>query len=147
MTIDTLAYTKPLEAAGVDRRAAEAQAEALIKHILPGLVTKADLEQAIGRLEHRLTVRFFGMMLGIVGVMDGVLFALLRFVPLIGAGGRQSPYPIIAILPPQTANADVGRPYRRGHINPVVRGRKPWPMTAPFQQGPWLTGPGSRRPS
>ena len=80
MTIDTLAYTKALEAAGVDRRAAEAQAEALIKYVLPELVTKADLEQALERLEHRLTVRFFGMMLGIVGVMDGVLFALLRFV-------------------------------------------------------------------
>ena len=80
MTIDTLAYTKALESAGVDRRAAEAQAEALIKYVLPDLVTKADLEQALERLEHRLTVRFFGMMLGIVGVMDGILFALLRFV-------------------------------------------------------------------
>jgi hypothetical protein len=80
MTIDTLAYAKALEAAGVDRKAAEAQAEAPIKHVLPELVTKADLEQVIERLEHRLTVRFFGMMLGIVGMMDGVLFALLRFV-------------------------------------------------------------------
>jgi hypothetical protein len=80
MTIDTLAYTKALEAAGVDRKAAEAQAEALIKYVLPDLVTKADLEQALERLEHRLTVRFFGMMLGVVGVMNGILFALLRFV-------------------------------------------------------------------
>jgi hypothetical protein len=75
MTIDTLAYTKALEAAGVEREAAEA----LIGHVLPDLVTKADLEHSIERLEHRLTVRFFGMMLGIVGVMDGILFALLRF--------------------------------------------------------------------
>jgi hypothetical protein len=79
MTIDTLAYTKALEAAGVEREAAEAHAEALIGHVLPDLVTKADLEHSIERLEHRLTVRFFGMMLGIVGVMDGILFALLRF--------------------------------------------------------------------
>ncbi|MBV8888800.1 MAG: hypothetical protein JO305_03945 [Alphaproteobacteria bacterium] len=79
MAIDTLAYTKALEAAGVERRAAEAQAEALIKHVLPDLVTKTDLDQAIERLEHRLTVRVFGMVLGIVGVMDGILFALLRF--------------------------------------------------------------------
>ena len=43
MAIDTLAYCKALEAAGVDRRAAEAQAEALINHVLPDLVTKADL--------------------------------------------------------------------------------------------------------
>jgi hypothetical protein len=80
MTIDTLAYTKALEAAGVDREVAEAQAEALIKYVLPELVTKADLEQAIDRFEHRLTVRFFGMTLGVVGMMNGVLFALLRVV-------------------------------------------------------------------
>jgi hypothetical protein len=87
MAIDTLAYCKALEAAGVDRRAAEAQAEALINHVLPDLVTKADLlatkvelEQAMERLEHRLTVRFFGLMLGVNGLMNGILFAFLRFV-------------------------------------------------------------------
>ncbi len=78
MTIDTLAYTKALEAAGVDRRAAEAQA--LVKHVLPDLVAKADLEQAIERLERGLTVRFFGILLGVNGLMNGILFALLRFV-------------------------------------------------------------------
>ena len=41
MTIDTLAYVKTLEAAGVERRAAEAQAEALTLHVLPELITKA----------------------------------------------------------------------------------------------------------
>jgi hypothetical protein len=87
MTIDTLAYTKALEAAGVDRQAAEAQAEALVNHVLPDLVTKADLaatkadlEQAMERIEHRLTVRVFGIVLGIGGVMDSILFALLRVV-------------------------------------------------------------------
>jgi hypothetical protein len=91
MTIDTLAYAKELEAAGVDRRAAEAHAEALTKHVLPDLVSKPDLEQALDRLENRLriaieetahqqTVRFFGMTLGIVGVMNAILFALLRVV-------------------------------------------------------------------
>jgi hypothetical protein len=91
MTIDTLAYVKTLEASGVDRKAAEAQAEALTKHVLPDLVTRADLDQAVERLEHgidrtveqsehRLTVRFFGMTLGIVGVMNAILFALLRVV-------------------------------------------------------------------
>ncbi len=87
MTIDTLAYAKALEAAGVERQAAEA----LTHHVLPDLVAKTDLEQAVERLEHRidqtveqsehrLTVRFFGMMLGIVGVMNAILFALLRVV-------------------------------------------------------------------
>lgn len=89
MTIDTLAYAKALEAAGVNRQAAEAHAEALTHHVLPDLATKADLDQAVERLEHRidhaveqsehrLTVRFFGMLLGVVGVMNAILFALLR---------------------------------------------------------------------
>lgn len=75
MTIDTLAY-KALEAAGVDRRAAEAQAEALATHVLPQLVTKADLDSAVERFEHRLTLR----LIGIVGAFDAALFALLLFV-------------------------------------------------------------------
>jgi hypothetical protein len=52
----------------------------LVTHVLPDLVTKADLDQALERLEHRLTVRFFGLMLGVNGLMNGILFALLRFV-------------------------------------------------------------------
>jgi len=75
MTIDTLAYSKALEAAGVDRNAAEAQAEARASYVLPQLVTKADLDVAIERLEHRLTVR----VISIVGIFDAALFALLRF--------------------------------------------------------------------
>jgi hypothetical protein len=91
MTIDTLAYAKELEAAGVQRQAAEAHAEALTHHVLPDLVTKADLaatksdlehaiKLAIVESEHRLTVRVFGMVLGVVGVLNAILFALLRVV-------------------------------------------------------------------
>ena len=53
------------------------------KSVLPDLVTKADLaatkvdlEQAMERIEHRLTLR----VIGIVGAFDAALFALLRFV-------------------------------------------------------------------
>jgi hypothetical protein len=76
LTIDTLAYTKALEASGLDRKAAEAQAEALASHVLPQLVTKTDLDIAVERLEHRLTLR----LIGIIGAFDAALFALLRFV-------------------------------------------------------------------
>jgi hypothetical protein len=90
MSIDALAYSKTLESAGLDRKAAEA----LTRHILPDLVTKADLDQAvrslesridklenqvdlaIKRVEHRITLR----LIGIVGAFDAALFALLRFV-------------------------------------------------------------------
>ena len=80
MTIDTLAYAKHLEAAGVEREAAEAHAQALTQHVLPDLATKVDLDQRLEQLKHDLTVRIFGLVLGIVGVMNGMLFALLRFV-------------------------------------------------------------------
>ncbi len=80
MAVDTLAYAKALEAAGVEREAAEAHAEALVHPVLPDLATKADLDQAVERLEHRLTVAIFGMMVGVVGLMDAILFALLRLV-------------------------------------------------------------------
>jgi hypothetical protein len=81
MAIDTLAYVKALEAAGVDRAAAEAQVEAISRHVLQDLVTKADLEQATNKLAHDLTVRLVGFMLAITGLMNAILFALLRIVP------------------------------------------------------------------
>lgn len=87
MAIDTLAYAKARESAGEDRRIAEAHAEALTHHILPDVVTKTDLDQAVDRLKmaieqtaHQQTVRFFGMLLGVVGLMDAILFALIRLV-------------------------------------------------------------------
>jgi hypothetical protein len=39
-----------------------------------------NLEQAFGRFERRLTIRLFWMMLGVMGLMHGILFALLRLV-------------------------------------------------------------------
>ncbi len=83
MALDTLAYTKALEASGLDRNAAKAHAEALAKHVLPQLVTKQDLEIAIERLEHRLTMR----MIAIAAALDGILFALTRLVPGPGSHG------------------------------------------------------------
>jgi hypothetical protein len=91
MTIDRLAYTKALEAGGLDRRAAEAPVEALAKHVFRALATKADLdalemrlrmtiERAAEQSVHQLTVRLFGLMLGVVGLMNGILFAPLRLV-------------------------------------------------------------------
>ena len=52
MSIDTLPYVRALEAAGVDRRVAEAQAEALA-HILAELPTKADLATLATKSEIR----------------------------------------------------------------------------------------------
>ena len=92
MAVDTLAYAKALETAGVDRAAAEAQATALAQHVLPDLVTGTDvanlatkvdiaeLKTGMAELKYDLSWRFFGMTLGIVGLMNAILFALLRVV-------------------------------------------------------------------
>jgi hypothetical protein len=88
MTIDTLAYAKALEAAGLDRRDAEAQVAALATHVLPDLISKDDLNQAVQELKltiertvHQQSWRLFGMVFAIVSLLDAILFALLRVVP------------------------------------------------------------------
>src|SRR5258708_39691040 len=58
MAIDTLAYVKSLEAAGVDRRAAEAHAEALTQHIFPELATKDDIKAEFAALRAELNAEF-----------------------------------------------------------------------------------------
>jgi hypothetical protein len=58
MTIDTLEYVKKLEAAGVDRKAAEAHGEALREAISKELATKDDVDAAGNRLELQFEQRF-----------------------------------------------------------------------------------------
>lgn len=64
MTIDTLAYTKVLEKAGVDRSVAEAHVEAMVQQIFPQIFTKLDGE----RLEHSLTLKLFGGLIGVAAL-------------------------------------------------------------------------------
>ena len=68
-TIDTLSYVKRLEAAGVERKTAEAHAEAINAHIVPELATKADIEALLWK--HSL-----GTLLGVLTI-GGLL---LRFI-------------------------------------------------------------------
>ena len=51
MTIDTLDYVKKLEAAGIDRKVAEARAEALRATVVQDQATKHDLQTEVQRLE------------------------------------------------------------------------------------------------
>jgi hypothetical protein len=50
MKIDTLEYVKKLEAAGVDRKQAEAHAQALRSVVVPDLTTKQDLRDLANEL-------------------------------------------------------------------------------------------------
>ena len=77
---DTLRIARDLEAAGIERRHAEAHAEALrivadsaraeaaTKADLAGFATKADLETAIASLETRILKYGFGMVLATVSL-------------------------------------------------------------------------------
>jgi hypothetical protein len=71
MTIDTLAFAKHLESAGIDRKFAEAHAEAMNQHVFPQLVTKADLDHAVIELSNRmseLTVRIVFVVIAAAGL-------------------------------------------------------------------------------
>jgi hypothetical protein len=57
MTIDTLEYVKKLEAAGVDRKVAEAHASVLRDLVEVEVATKRDVDQAAQGLEARLGTR------------------------------------------------------------------------------------------
>ena len=89
MAFDTLGYAKHLEQAGVERRQAEAHAEAMNQYLRPELATKADLAALEQRIAQRFTTqvqRFERLIpqtqwqtLGIMAALLGILFALLRF--------------------------------------------------------------------
>jgi hypothetical protein len=55
MPIDTLEYVKRLEAAGVDRRQAEAHAAAIRDTLAPQMATEASLQAVADRLDNRIS--------------------------------------------------------------------------------------------
>ena len=72
---DTLGYAKHLESSGVDRKQAEAHAEAARQFIMTELVTKTDLQQALDHQALQLTVRLGGLIAAGIAVL-GVLLRL-----------------------------------------------------------------------
>lgn len=78
MTIDTLAYTKHLEHAGIERAQAEALAEAMHLFVMPPLATKADL----ATLKHELTSVIHTTELRSLGVIAGMLGLVLAVIKL-----------------------------------------------------------------
>jgi len=81
-TFDTLTAARELEAAGVERRQAEAHAAALrnaVDSTRSDLATKADL----AALEIRLVKWAIGLALGVAGLTAAVVLAGVR--PMLGA--------------------------------------------------------------
>ena len=71
-TFDTLTTARELEAAGVERRQAEAHAEALRRAVSADrdeFATKADLDAKLAALEARLTWRLVGIAAAIVAAV------------------------------------------------------------------------------
>jgi hypothetical protein len=100
VAFDTLAYVKRLETAGIDRREAEAHAEAINETLRPDIATRTDLDALrrdlradVGAVRAEMVAMEQRLLNGIrtelaqrelrmVGVMVallGVLFALIRF--------------------------------------------------------------------
>ena len=77
MAIDTLGYVKRLEAAGFDRRQAEALAEVLRDEVAPQLATKQDLDQLYHRIETLLWKHSVGVLIGVLAI-GGVLIRFVR---------------------------------------------------------------------
>jgi hypothetical protein len=81
MGIDTLGYMKRLEAAGFERKQAEALAEGLRDEVTTNLATKQDLEIAVARLEHKIEALLWkhslGVLLGVLAI-GGVLIRFVR---------------------------------------------------------------------
>jgi hypothetical protein len=83
VTIDTLAYAKHLEQAGVERRQAEALAEALNRFVFPDLATNQKLASEIAALEHRLMAALHTIeirSLGIIAAMLGLAVTIIKWV-------------------------------------------------------------------
>ena len=79
-TFDTLAATRDLEAAGMERRQAEAVAEVTAQAAVTGhgeLATRADLAADIARLEGRLTAALARQEARLYLALVGVVFAIL----------------------------------------------------------------------
>lgn len=76
-TIDTLSYVKRLETAGLDRKVAEAHAEALRDDVVPQMATKPDLDRLGDRLETALWKHTAALILGMLAV-GGFLVRFLK---------------------------------------------------------------------
>ena len=80
MTIDTLAYTKHLEQAGIERAQAEALAEAMHLFVMPPLATKADLatlKHDLISVIHTTELRS----LGVIAAMLSLTVAAIKLLP------------------------------------------------------------------
>ena len=77
VAIDTLGHMKRLEAAGFDRKQAEALAEGLRDEVTPQLATKQDLDQLYHRIEALLWKHSLGVLLGVLAI-GGILIRFVR---------------------------------------------------------------------
>jgi hypothetical protein len=72
MAIDTLAYVRELEAAGLDRKVAEAHLAVLRDNILPELATKQDVKDLRPQLRREVWMIALGIALGAAALLIAV---------------------------------------------------------------------------
>jgi hypothetical protein len=72
MAIDTLAYVRALESAGLDRKVAEAHLAVLRDNILPELATKQDVKDLRPQLRREVWMIALGIALGAIALVIAV---------------------------------------------------------------------------
>lgn len=76
--IDTLKLAKRLEAANMEKAQAEALAEGLADSLKESYVSREFLQAELARMQTRLVVSTFAIVVSVVGVANGLLFWALR---------------------------------------------------------------------
>lgn len=76
MAVDTLKWKDALVDGGIEETQARAIVTGFADHVMPELVTKTDIEQALERMVHTMTVRFvtFGAAIAGLGIAITKLF-------------------------------------------------------------------------
>jgi hypothetical protein len=75
--IDTLKLARRLEAAQMSKEQAEALAEGLNESLAESYVTREYLDSRLSQLQTRLTLSTLAIVIGVVGIGNGILFWLL----------------------------------------------------------------------
>ena len=83
LAIDTLRYSKRLQAAGVPQPQADAQAEAISEAVRDSLVTKADLSEAVSTLRAEIRESKVDIIKWLVPLLFGQTAVIVALVKLL----------------------------------------------------------------
>lgn len=78
IAIDTLALAREFQASGFTVKQSQGAAEAISRHIGQSIVTNDSLKQALAEQEARIVKWVAALLVGQVGILAGLVFALMK---------------------------------------------------------------------